>query len=58
MRIYHTYTSKKRLVGTINILGRREYYSSYSKAVHRLIIPFNLDSADAIRIKPYANPKG
>ena len=58
MHIYHTYKSKKWLVGTITILGRKEYYSSYSKAMHRLIIPFNPDSDDVIRVKPYANPKG
>ena len=58
MHIYHTYASKKWRVGTITISERKEYYSGYSKAVHQLIIPFNPNSDDVIRVKPYANPKG
>ena len=58
MYIYHTYKSERWLIDTVTILGRKEYYSSYSKAVGQLTSPFNPNSDDVMRIKPYANPKG
>lgn len=58
MYIYHTYKSKSWLIDTVTIYGRKEYYSSYSKAVERLTIPFYPSSDDAVRTNPYANPKG
>ena len=58
MYIYHTYTSKRWLIDTVTIPGRREYYSSFPKSVGQLTSPFNPDSDDVIRIKPHANPKG
>ena len=58
MYIYHTYKYERWLIDTVTIPGRREYYSSFLKSVLQLTYPFNPDSDDVIRRKPYANPKG
>ena len=58
MYIYRTYNSERWLIDTVTIPGRIEYYSSFQKSVGQLISPFNPDSDDVIRRKPYANPKG
>ena len=58
MYIYHTYKSERWLADTFTIPGRREYYSGFLKSVGQLTIPFDPDSDDVIRRKPYANTKG